>query len=473
MEKQQTKYSLNKRLPLFKIIFTLIYVLLSLHNNNAQNKPFLSLEQAVDLALEHNNEIKNKRLDIEAQKYAVKSIIAAGLPQINASSSLTHNVEIPSAVFPDFITPSIYNVLIDEGLLSNSQFKPGAGGQAVQFGAPSQIVGTINLNQLVFDGRYFLGLKAAKEVVQMTKLLAIQTELEVKEQTMKNYFRVLLLEKNLTLLKKSKNLVSNLYDQTSAMYVEGMTEKLDVDRLLLSKNNIENQIRTIIAERIVARMYLNLILGQKIDEKYELTSSMENTGFTSPASNLFDQKDRIERKILDQSILLNEMEIKGLKVTRYPSIYLNAQHLQNSFANNKPFEGLGKDWFPGSLYTLSLNVPLFDGFNKRNDIQKLKIKSEQLDNQQQYLENSLNMQYESAIMELTTQRESLVFLESTVNLAKKIFETERTKFEEGLGSSFELVNAQNEFVSASIQLSNGQYNFITKYIDYKKSIGKL
>lgn len=433
----------------------------------------LSIEQAIDLALKHNAQLKNSNLATEAQKYEVKSVIASGLPQINLNGTFTHNIEIPSAVFPDFITPSIYQVLIDENVIDKNRFKSGEGGQAVQFGAPSQIAGTIGLSQLVFDGRYFLGLKAAKQVVKMNELLAKQTEIETKELTWQSYYQVFLLEENLTLLKKSGELVNALLLQTEAMHQEGMVEKLDVDRLLLSQKNIENKIVSLENQLIVSKMALNMAMGQEIEKSYHLTSGWNKNVTDINVENTFSQSDRIEQKILNQSMLLKEMETKGMRVTKYPSLYFNAQHLQNSFTSQSPFEDLGKDWFPGTLYSLSLNIPLFDGFYKRNKIQKLKVEAQQIDNDKKNLEYLLRMNHQSSLLGLKTQFQSLGYLASTLELAQRIFETEKIKFNEGMGSSFELVNAQNDFIQASLQHSNGQYELIIKNIAYLKSIGKL
>ena len=84
----------------------------------------LSLAEAHAKALETNRNAKISELEIEKAERVVKETLAIGLPQIQADGSFQNFLDIATQVLPDFISPSVYGVLIDEGLVPD-----GSGGQ--------------------------------------------------------------------------------------------------------------------------------------------------------------------------------------------------------------------------------------------------------------------------------------------------------------------------------------------------------
>ncbi len=132
------------------------------------NSLTVSLDEAVDLALKNNATIKNAALDIKYAETQVDEFRAQGLPQINGNAGFTHNLEIATQVLPDFISPSVYGVLFEEGVLPAKDIQIGT--FPAQFGVPFSMQAAVGVNQLLFDGTFFLGLKAASEFVNVSKL---------------------------------------------------------------------------------------------------------------------------------------------------------------------------------------------------------------------------------------------------------------------------------------------------------------
>jgi outer membrane protein len=105
----------------------------------------LTLEQAVEFALDHNIQMKNAaqdRRDAQAQKWAT---IATGLPQISGSVNYQNQLEQPVAQIP-------------------AQFFGGEPGtfEEVIFGQPQTFNAGVSWNQLLFDGSYIVGVQATK-----------------------------------------------------------------------------------------------------------------------------------------------------------------------------------------------------------------------------------------------------------------------------------------------------------------------
>ena len=88
--------------------------------HNAQKINSFSVQQAVEYAKQNSVQVKNALLDILIQKQTNRDVTSIALPQINGQCSVTRNIDIPVQIIPDFIAPSTYQVLIDEGVKNGS-----------------------------------------------------------------------------------------------------------------------------------------------------------------------------------------------------------------------------------------------------------------------------------------------------------------------------------------------------------------
>lgn len=428
----------------------------------------LTLEQAIDHALKHNAEVQNASLSVEGSKQEVKSIIATGLPQVTANGNFTHNVQIASQQLPDFISPAVYGVLIAEDLLPADRFKAGQP-QTLAFGAPSSLTAMANLNQLLFDGTYFLGLKAAKQYVKMSELLQENTEISTIENVKKSFYAALITGQNADLLNESLTNIQTTLKETKGLYEAGYAEKLDVDRLEFAKSNLETQINNISLQKQILTNMLKVTIGMDVNQEITLIGDIDQP--LDVNANAFNIDSRIETKIMQQKLVLDSLNIKRYQVGYYPSIRLNATYQQNSFAEEAEFKGLGNTWNPGTMYGVNISIPIFDGFYKKAKISQARVDFEKDKNMYYQTRNQLMFQVEQAKMNVTIKEQNLENQKKNRALAKSIYETSKIKFDEGVGSSFELIQAQTDRTQAEISYSNALYELIVAQIDLQTALG--
>ena len=127
-----------------KYLLSLIVILSNFHGFCQKSEVLsLSLEDAIAMAKQKNTDILNADLDIKYAQHQVTEVLSNGLPQINGSADFNHTFEIPTQIIPgDFVG------------------QPGTT-IAAQFGVPFNVNAAIGVNQLLFDGTFFLGLKAS------------------------------------------------------------------------------------------------------------------------------------------------------------------------------------------------------------------------------------------------------------------------------------------------------------------------
>ena len=120
-----------------------------------------SLEEAINYARINSNTLNIERTNIQDVDGQIKEYYAIGLPKLSGSVSYNYFIKLPTSIFPNFITPAVYDVLFDENLLPRRDVAIGAG-VPVQFGTKNNLTAGLELSTLLFDGSFFVGLKAQR-----------------------------------------------------------------------------------------------------------------------------------------------------------------------------------------------------------------------------------------------------------------------------------------------------------------------
>ena len=432
----------------------------------------LSLNEALAQAKINNQTLANAQLDIAYAETQVNEIKAQGLPQINGSAGFTHNLEIATQVLPDFISPSVYGVLFEEGLIPNKDFAIGT--FPAQFGVPYSMQAGVGVNQLLFDGTFFLGLKAASEFVNVSRLSASKSEVDVKEAVTKAYYMALISDQNIGQLNKSLENIKRLKDETQAMYNAGFAEKLDVDRLVLSVSNLAININQLQNQVKLAKQLLLNSIGLDVNQQVVLTSTLpEEVNALDDLAASFNPENRIEIKLIDQQQALNELNLKRYKVGYLPSVFGNFNYGGNTFAGDGNFGDLGNEWFPISSYGVSLNVPIFDGFYKKAKSDQVKIDIQKTENTKKQAVLGMNLQVSQAKTNYMNALKTIELQKKSRVLAERIYTTTAIKFKEGIGSSFEMITAESDLTRARTNYLNALYELNVAKIDLNKALGLL
>ena len=157
-----------------KKLLIIIFIFISYFSHSQDRK--LSLSECLDLAIENNENLKNSKLEERISKSLSKEYLSIGFPQINFDGGLKYNHDVPKS------------------LIDISRFMPGVPEgteQEVQFGQTYDGRADLFINQMIFNGSYFVGLSAAKELVRLSEKLTIRNEIDIHESVQKAYYTVL------------------------------------------------------------------------------------------------------------------------------------------------------------------------------------------------------------------------------------------------------------------------------------------
>lgn len=420
-----------------------------------------SLNEAIQYALLNNENLKNAKVSINDAEAQVFETRADGLPQIDAAFGYTNNLEIPTSIIPA------------------NTFDPNAPADdivAVRFGVQHQSQFGVTASQMIWDGAFFIGLKAAKKLREKVVIDERKAIEDVKEQVMKAYYLVLVNQVRTELVESNMATLDSTLNDTRALYENGFAESIDVSRLQVQMNNLLAEQSAVRQAITSAKNLLKLSMGYDVNVPIELTDQLEAFDFNYDVSEIesFSVTERAEYQQLDYLKQLAELDVKNVKSKYIPTVRMSAGWGRNTGRDG--FSDLWNDqrmWFSNSSIGLSVNIPIFDGLRKKYSVQRKKFQLETLQNQSSLLQNDLKQRLVNSKVALDVSLERLEVQQTSVDLAEEVLSTTTEKFREGIGSNLELIVADQDFKQAEVNYLIALYDAIVAKIDLDKALGKL
>jgi len=411
-----------------------------------------SLSEAIKYAYDHNLNVKIAKENISDADAQIIERRAIGIPTLNGTINFQHYLKVPVAVLP--------NQFEDIIRAGNGGVLPPDYTNQASFVLRNSFNAGLDLNALIFDGSYFTALKAAKAFKEYVGQELIAQERSIRDQVVAAYLPPLIVDENLKILAKNITNLEGMLTETQATYEAGFIEQLDVDRLELSLANLRTEVDNLTRQKELALNYLKFMMGYPVNEKLTISDNLDDLlnlateeDLTAPVNYL----NRPEYRVAQTGMKLHEYNIKVNKDGYLPSVtgFVNYQYgyQGNSLFGNDGF------WVPTSVAGLRVNVPIFDGFNKKAKIERAEIAMEIDRKRISLLEQSIQLEVTNARTEYLTALERSQSQEKNVALAQKIYDTTQIKYRSGVGSSIEVTQAeqalyqtQQNFIQARYQL---------------------
>jgi len=461
-----------------KTVFLPALLLFCFVDVTAQKVNSFSLKQTIEYAILNSPEVKNALLDIQIQKQSNREITAIALPQLNGSVTSNHFFDIPVTTLPDFISPSVYNVLVNNGVVDGSG-RPivfpanGFGSVPARFGTSWNMSGGIDVAQILFDGQVFVGLKARSTVMNLASQSAEVTKEQIKANVYKLYYQLVVGNKQATSIDANIERFEKLLADTREIYKNGFVEKLDVDKVEVQLNNLKTEKEKISYQLQMGNSALKFLINIPQQDQLVLTDTLNEAAIKSlVVSDSLQFSNRKEYMQITTALKLSKFNIKRYQLSKIPTIAAFASYSKNAQRNEFDFLGKGS-WFSTSLVGVKIAVPIFDGNARNARIQKAKFEYEKTKNIKERLEQAIAMETSNATLKLNSGLVTLQNQESNVQLAEKVYKVTKMKYEQGLGSNMEIYNAQTELKVAQNNYYGSLYDVIIAKVDYLKAIGKL
>jgi outer membrane protein TolC len=464
-----------------KTILTAFILLCFLHSKMAAQQVYaITVKEAVDIAFKNVTDLKNVRLDYKIAEARNKEIIGMALPQISGSVQGNHYLSLPQIQFPDGSEVQIYDVLRENGVRDGSGNIITKEGEFsyrnFSFLTPWNVNGGISVQQLLFEPQVFVGLEARKALLESSGLQIKVAEDKVKETIYKSYYAVLITQKQLGFVQESIKRLEKLAADMKEMYKNGFAEKLDIDKTTVTLNNTRSAERSLQTgvklSLAVLKMNMGLPQADSLVLKDNLSTEVIKEGVLNEG---FSYEDRNEVKLLNSAVRLQSYDVRRYKLSYAPTLaaFYNFQRNGQRRAGESGNSSVPWFWYNTNLVGLSMNIPIFDGQQKKYKIRQSQLTMEKTQNTLDQVKKGIDLEMTVAQQTLANALTTMDAQEKNMQLAENVFTTVKKKYEQGLGSSFEILQADTELQQAQSNYFKALYDAIIARISYMKSLGKL
>ncbi|NDA61930.1 MAG: TolC family protein [Chitinophagia bacterium] len=417
-----------------------------------------TIQQALDFAKANNMQVKNALLAVQAQKETNREITASALPSISASANLTKYLELPVSLLPGEIFG-----------------QPAGSYIPVRFGTKYNSTAGIQLQQTLFDGQVFIGLQARRTSVDFQMKNVEVTEELIKANIHKVYYQLIASKTQISILDANIQRLEKLETDTRLLYKNGFAEKIDEDKVAIQLTNLNTEKAKALNAIQIGYLGLKTLLGMHPQDTLELSDKLTESQIeiTLLADTGYSYQDRKEYQYLELAKKLNEYNIKRYELSYLPSLYFSGAYNKNAQRNTFDFLAKGGDWFTTSFIGFNLAVPIFSGFSKDARLAKSKIELRQTNIQLENLRNTIENEVQQARISFSSAQNTLRFQKKNMELAEKVYNQTRKKYELGTGSNIEISAAQTDLITAQNNYLSALYSAIVARVDFLKATGKL
>lgn len=465
-----------------KYYISLILLSVSLHTFSQNNDATYNLQQCIDIALKNNLDLKSANLSTQSADINFRQSKNALLPTINGN----YNIGKTSGRSIDPFTNSYIN---EELTFSNAGLR---------------------LNATIFNG--FLLMNRWKQ--QKLNLMASEMETEDARYNMVlkvtlSYLQVMNTKDLFTLAQNRLSTTKEQLDRLKSMFEEEMgnpseyrdfqgLKSNDEANLINSKNNFEN-----------AKLDLMALLN--VDEYFDIASidlPVEFKLFSETFDEVYAQalQNMAIIKVGEYRLKAAEKGISAAKSLYAPEIsffanlntnYSSAARVFNDGGSNiidtgdfVTLEGVDysvfteqtnfipeeisyKDQFDNNINTsagIAINIPLFNGFNAKNNVALEKINKEEATVELERMKLQLRTAIEQTYKDMISAYERYDIIQEQTVAYQESLRINETRFTNGVNNSVDYIISKNNLEDTLINLNNVKYEYVlrVKLLEYFK-----
>ena len=434
-------------------IHLFLFLILLTGVTQAQNLPeSLSLEEAIAFGLTHNRSIINADREIQKAKKEKWKTIATGLPQISSEVNYQNFLEMPVSLVP-------------------AEFFGGNPGEfrELTFGTEQNMIGTLKMEQLIFDGSYLVGLQATKVYLAISESLFEKTNLDVKKMVTNLYSNVLLAKYNIRFLEKNKASLENNFQEIHQMFINGFKEEESVEQIQLSLAQTNSQLKYAKNLLKIQQEILKFVIGYPIETPLKLSDELDDIFnedlYFESLPNTDNIDNNIDVRIADNNVKSEALKLKLEQSKALPKVnaFINQTYTGNS--NEFNFTNSDQKWYGSSLLGLNVKIPIFSSLGRSANTQKAKISLDQAKTLLEETQSKIRIDANAALNEYQLAIDNYYTEKENLRLAERIEQKNQTKFFEGMIQSFELRIAQLQLYSAQSNFVNAIQKVITNKIE--------
>jgi outer membrane protein TolC len=456
-------------------IALIMAVMLAAYNISAAQPMQLTLDKAIDTALENNRDTKVAQMEVNKARAAVDEAFGYALPSVDLSANFMHYIKKPVFFFPDFeamLGNATYQILFEEGVLPQdpSKFRPVEMTEQ-SFVLANQYEAKAEVSQVLFSSAVFRGIGASKIYADLSneqlKSKINSTVAEVK----KAFYGVILTKELYEITKASfENAQENLAN-VKAMHKQGLVSEFDALQAEVQVENIRPMLEQMENTHKTTKDGLKILLGIEQSREIEIEGELEY----DPAA--VENREAAMNRAMENNYDVRSLEIKSqvdeafIELDRaewWPNIAAFGSYSLAGQADDLEFKNYNQ-----AMVGLNFSINIFKGGRTSNKVQQSTIAWKQTQQQLDQLKDFIQSRVRAQLLEISRVEKNLAAQKRNVNLAERAYEIARTRYREGTATQLEVQNADVALRKARTNYLQSVYDYKSAKIELDKLLGKV
>ena len=414
-----------------------------------QNTLTLTLDKALEIALDENPTIKVAAEEIALKKVASKEAWQSLLPEASLNGSLDHTIKAA------------------EMKLNDMSFKMG------QDGTNTANAG-LSINLPLFAPAVYRAMSMTKTDIELAVEKSRASELDLINQVTKAYYQLMLAQDSYEVLQGSYKLAEDNFNVVNAKYQQGAVSEFDKISAEVQMRSIKPNVISAANAVTLAKLQLKVLMGITADVDIKTDDNLTNYESMLFANQLKEEDMSLENNTTMKQFELNmkllEKNVKSLKTNFMPTLSMSFSYQYQSLYNPN-INFFDYTWSNSSSLMFNLSIPLYRASNFTK-VKSARIQMRQLDWNRIDTERKLNMQVVSYRNNMTASSEQVVSNKENVMQAEKAVQIAGKRYEVGKGTVLELNSSQVSVTQAQLTYNQSIYDYLVSKADLDQVLGK-
>ena len=414
-----------------------------------QNTLTLTLDKALEIALDENPTIKVAAEEIALKKVASKEAWQSLLPEASLNGSLDHTIKAA------------------EMKLNDMSFKMG------QDGTNTANAG-LSINLPLFAPAVYRAMSMTKTDIELAVEKSRASELDLINQVTKAYYQLMLAQDSYEVLQGSYKLAEDNFNVVNAKYQQGAVSEFDKISAEVQMRSIKPNVISAANAVTLAKLQLKVLMGITADVDIKTDDNLTNYESMLFANQLKEEDMSLENNTTMKQFELNmkllEKNVKSLKTNFMPTLSMSFSYQYQSLYNPN-INFFDYTWSNSSSLMFNLSIPLYRASNFTK-VKSARIQMRQLDWNRIDTERKLNMQVVSYRNNMTASSEKVVSNKENVMQAEKAVQIAGKRYEVGKGTVLELNSSQVSLTQAQLTYNQSIYDYLVAKADLDQVLGK-
>ncbi len=409
----------------------------------------LTLQQAIDIALDENPTIKVADKEIQVKKIADTEAWQALLPSVTANASVQHTL------------------LAAEMNLGGNKFKMGEDNTYT-----GVLAGTLSLP--LFAPTVYQNMKLTKTDIELAREQARNSRLDLVNQVTKAFYQMLLSQDSYKVMQESYKTSKENFDVVNEKYKVGSVSEYDKISAEVQMRSMNSSMVSTQTALTLAELQLKVLMGIDPNIKVVINDKLENYENALVLAEVDDTEAALQNNSAMRQFDINrEMLDRALKIQRTSFMPTVSFSLTGQYQSlyNKNWSLWDYDWSPSASFTIGISIPIFTASNwtklKTTKLQISELEDNRLNTRRQLAMSAQSYMHNmaSSIVQVESNKEAVRQADKAVTIAAK-------RYDVGKGTILELNQSEVALTQSQLTYNQSIYDYLVNKSELDYTLGR-